>query len=233
MIILDDVTIGGGLNPNSRQILTRARLVLPSDRRIALLGPSVSDKQIFLKVLAGAVMPTAGQVIRRANVSFPVGQLPGFSRQLTVRVNIAHVARLYGADIKRTLQVVEASLKLGSILDRPYERMPKRFRQPLAQVVAFAIPFDVYLLTNHRLSVPKESDDHSDMASECYALFAARARTAGMIIPTNNKAFIRRHCDMAVSLDAGRLEIVDLASLLAARGPPQPRRAPRIAKKRR
>jgi len=232
MIILDDLTIGSGLNPNSQPILTRARVVLPSDRRIALLGPSVADKQTFIKVLAGAIMPTGGHVIRKSKVSFPVGHLPGFSRQLTVRVNIAHVARLYGADVSRTLQIVDSSLKLGSILDRPYERLPKRFRQPLAQVVAFAIPFDVYLLTNHHVTVPVGTEGEGSLASECYAMFAARARTSGMIIPTNNKAFIRQHCDMAVSLDAGRLEIVDPTTLLAARAPRQRQEVRRIAKRR-
>jgi capsular polysaccharide transport system ATP-binding protein len=74
MIILDDVTIGGGLYEDSPQILARSSIILPSDRRIALLGPSEAAKQTLIKVLAGAAMPTGGHIIRRAEVSFPVGQ---------------------------------------------------------------------------------------------------------------------------------------------------------------
>jgi capsular polysaccharide transport system ATP-binding protein len=205
MIILDQVTAVIG----SKNILSSVSIQIPSDRRIAVLGGVSRERQLVIELLAGSTMPSAGRVIRKAEVSFPVGYLPGFSRDLTVRLNVAHVARLYGADVRRTINIVERTLDAGPAFDKPYQQLGNDLKKPLAQIVAFALPFDLYTLLDDKLrAAAKERPGNShrqDRSAACFALFQERCRTSGMIIPTEDENFAQEHCDMALVLKEGRL----------------------------
>jgi capsular polysaccharide transport system ATP-binding protein len=209
MIILHEVT----KLVASRPVLSSASIKIPSDRRIALVGGSDREKDILIGILAGGVMPSSGRVERRAEVSFPVGSLPGFSKEFSVRVNVAHVARLYGANVRQTVDIVETAFNSGAAFDKRYEQLSRDLRKPLAQIVAFALPFDVYALTDDRFQPPAAKPQRhqrgGDHSAACFALFKARLRTSGMIIPTNDTEFIREYCDAAMLLDRGRLRLFD------------------------
>jgi capsular polysaccharide transport system ATP-binding protein len=206
MIILDDVTSAG----RGGAALEAVNIAFPSDRRIALLGPSDQEKQLLIEVLAGVLLPTKGRIVRNARLSFPVGQLPGFNKDLTLRVNIAHVARLYGADVRGTLDIVEDAFGRAEFFDRPYANLPRERRQSLFEVVAFA-PFDTYLLTDQRQhpAIVNRAGNNRENTPVFEALFAHRLRTAGFIVPTNDLGFAREHCDIAIHLGQGRLELVE------------------------
>ena len=151
MIILHQLTKTEGSFFKRRHILSSATLEIPTDRRIALVTQADGDRKTFIELLAGLARPTSGTITRLAEVSFPVGQLPGFSRDHTVRLNVAHAARLYGAEVAHTIDVVEQVMNMGRSFDRPYAAMPGKLRRPLAEAVAFALPFDLYLLTDDAL----------------------------------------------------------------------------------
>lgn len=200
MIIFDRVDKVLGSGARRRDILADVSLRIPSNRRIAVLGPSVKDKRVFMKLLAGIEFPNSGTIVRNARVSFPVGKVGGFSRDLSVRGNVAHVARLYGANVDEVVEFVRKVLRLGPAYDRPYSEMPARKRQEFSQVLAYSIPFDVYLLGEDVVGMGKRRE-----TSEVFALFEARARTSGMIVATNNASFITEFCELALVIHDGRV----------------------------
>jgi capsular polysaccharide transport system ATP-binding protein len=202
MIILEGVTKIVGTGPEQRQVLVGARARIPSNRRIAVLGPSQDDKGIFIDLLAGLVLPTAGRIIRSARVSFPVGHVGGFARELSVRLNVAHVARLYGADVEPVVDFVAQVAKLGAAFNRPYGDLPNPARKDLSEILAFSIPFDVYLLND---AVVRSTRGRFNR--EARALFEARAKTSGMIITSQNISFVREFCEMGLVLSEGRLHL--------------------------
>jgi capsular polysaccharide transport system ATP-binding protein len=197
MIILEGVTQVAG----KRGVLTAARARLPSDHRIAVLG-SPEDKKIFLDLLGGVVLPTAGRIIRRARVGFPPGHVGGFTAALSVRVNVAHVARLYGADVDTIVDFVAKACGLGHRFNKSFGQLSSIEKRHLSEILAFSIPFDVYLLSDDL--VWSGSKYYSKDAS---ALFEARAKTSGMIIASNNPAFAREFCDMGLVLREGRIKL--------------------------
>ncbi len=208
MIILDQLTKTAGPFFKRRHILSSVTMQIPTDRRIALISPADGDKKTFVELLAGLAKPTSGTITRRAEVSFPVGQLPGFSREHSVRLNVAHAARLYGAEVAPTVDVVEQVMDMGKSFDRSYGTMPVKLRRTLAQAVAFALPFDLYLLTDDSLGRPGEkAQRRRRRAVSAQVLFEARAKTSGMIIPTQNVEYAREICDMALVLQNGTLEL--------------------------
>ncbi len=210
MIILDQVTKTVGPFFKRRQILSSVTIRIPTDQRIALVSEADGDKKAFVELLAGLAKPTSGTITRLAEVSFPVGQLPGFSREHTVRLNVAHAARLYGAEVAHTISLVEQVMDIGRAFDRPYADMPNKLRQSLAQAVALALPFDVYLLADDSLARSLATrEKRRRNAIPAQLLFEARAKTSGMIIPTQNVEYARNLCDMAMVLQNGTLELFE------------------------
>jgi len=230
MIILDQLTKTAGPFFKRRHVLSSVTLQIPTNRRIALISQAEGDKKTFVDLLAGLAKPTSGTITRLAEVSFPVGQLPGFAREHSVRLNVAHAARLYGAEVAPTVAIVEQVMNMGKSFDRPYGTMPVKLRRGLAQAVAFALPFDLYLLTDDVLGGSGEkAQRRRRRAVFAQPLFEARAKTSGMIIPTRDVEYAREICDMALVLQDGTLELFkDVDEAFSAM--PQ-RRGPRLGQR--
>ena len=146
MIIFEGVTKFAGAGEKKRKLLTAVQAMLPSDRRIAIFAGNDQDKKLFIDLLAGVVLPSAGRIVRNAQVSFPPGYLGGFTRELSVRQNVAHVARMYGADIETVVNFVSQISGLGKDFNKLYGDLPNTKKRYLSDILAFSIPFDVYLL---------------------------------------------------------------------------------------
>lgn len=208
MIIFDQVTMtvtthARTAHARTRAVLSSVNLVIPSDRRIALLGPSILDNRLFLNLLGGIILPRAGRIVRKAKVSFPVGHLGGFAAKLPVRSNVAHLARVYGADVATMVEFVERVAGLGPSFNKPFMLLSSSMKRHLGRIVGYAIPFDLYVLTEEIVRGKNKDRDIS------YDLFQARSRTAGMIIPTDSAQFAREHCEMALVLYGGQLILFD------------------------
>lgn len=208
MIILDRLTKSVGPFFKRRHVLSSITIQIPTDRRIALISQTEGDRKVFVELLAGLAKPTSGTISRLAEVSFPVGQLPGFTREHSVRLNVAHVARLYGADVAHTVDIVQQVTDMGKSFDRPYADLPAQLRRALAEAVAFALPFDLYLLADDALGRSGEKGRRRrGHAVSPRLLFEARAKTSGMIIPTRDVEYAREVCDLALVLQNGTLEL--------------------------
>jgi capsular polysaccharide transport system ATP-binding protein len=217
MIILNRVTKTRKVNGKARDVLSLVDINIPSDRRIALFSPSIEDSNSLINLLAGIETPTSGHIRRTANVSFPVGHTGGLEGELTLRHNILHVSRLYGADPLSVIDFMKVITGLTGMLDVRLRDLPHNFRRRFAHNLAYSIPFDVYLLKAEPTRVPA---DHRGIA---LALFEARTRASGAIIATCNPAFANQYCDMALSLIEGKLVLFrDVEQALSAsltRGP--------------
>ncbi len=208
MIILDNVTMTvprlvGSSKMTTQTVLSEASVVIPTDRRIALLGPSNENKKNFINLLGGLGLPRSGHIFRKANVSFPVGHLGGFVSELPVRINIEHIARLYNLDVHTIVEFVRNTAQIGRAFDEPFAALPAASRKQIGYIIAFAIPFDTYVLINQIPPGRKARD------SVPFQLFEERAKTAGMIIPTQSPNFALRNCEMALVLRFGKLRLFD------------------------
>lgn len=183
-----------------RQVLEPTSLSIPVTRRIAFLGPSNPDKLVIINLLAGISVPSTGHVFRSARVSYPVGFTGGFDGKLSVRSNVEHTARLYGADIPAIIEFVRQATDLGRAFDRPLNQLDPQAKQALAWVVTYSIPFDIYL---HAAEIRQKANPL------LRSLFETRARACGFIAPTRDLQFIRTYCDMALVLHDRRLSLYD------------------------
>jgi capsular polysaccharide transport system ATP-binding protein len=203
MIALRGVSKVVTIGKRKQVILGPTDLDIPSDRHIALLGPSEQEKRVLVDLLTGVALPTRGVVRRDVKVSFPVGYSGAFTAEISVRQNVEFAARLHGADVETVCDFVRQMSGLGAQYDKPLLELAPEHRVTLAQILTYAIPFDVYVHYGDLNRGPKK------FRPVMQSLYRGRAREAGTIMPTRNFAVAREYCDMAMILHQGRLFLLD------------------------
>jgi capsular polysaccharide transport system ATP-binding protein len=202
MITLDNVTKivrRGG----RAKILDAVNVTLPADRRIAVLGHDEIAKSTLIRMLAGISLPTKGRVIRRAKLSFPVGYVGGLTAELSVRQNVVHVAKVYRANIKEVVEFVKEVTRFGEEFNKPYQSLTPLMRADLGTALAYAIPFDVYLLDG---AIAK---GRPALREQYNAIFEERIKSSSVIFSTRDVRAARKYCDMGAVLHRGSLSLYD------------------------
>jgi len=196
MIVLEQVTKLGEGGANA--VLAGVSATIPTDRRIAVFGVDDFAKTVFIQLLAGLTPPTHGRIRRHARVSFPVGHFSPMGHKLTLRQNVAHVARLHDANVAEVVRFVESVAQLGRYFDRPLERLPMHLRMPFATILTYAVPFDVYLADG----VLARGDRRFQALA--MSVFEERVRTSGLVLTTNDIRTARKYCDVGAILHRGK-----------------------------
>ncbi len=112
--------VGAARRRGERMVLRDLTFDLPAGGTLALLGPNGAGKSTLLRVLAGLMRPSAGtcEVLgsslpkQRASLRGRVGYLahePMLYRDLTVRENLVHRARLLRAPLARVDALLTAT----------------------------------------------------------------------------------------------------------------------------
>lgn len=128
-----------------RAVLEDVDLDIPTDRRVALLGPRQTGKSLILQMLAGLDAPDGGLIERTATVSPVANARKLFHARLPVIETLRFLARIYAVPEAKLAQAVEQSIG-GSHLSRPYAALAGPQRQALEAAVVLCLPFDCYLL---------------------------------------------------------------------------------------
>jgi capsular polysaccharide transport system ATP-binding protein len=203
MIVFERVTQFSGNPANPRIVLSDASFAIPADRRIALLGISEEDKKVVIDLLAGILTPHVGHITRHAKVSFPAGDTRAFAGELSVRSNVMHVARLYGVDAQEVADFVKNVVNMGASFDAPFAALPVTVRRQISQVLAYCLPFDVYILYE-----PIRAGSLG-LAEVIKALFETRVRSCGIIVPMRDLQAARQFCDMGLLLHGRQAFLFD------------------------
>ena len=128
MIALDGVSKTYRTRQGGRQIvLDDVSATFPDGCNVGILGANGAGKSTLIRLLAGSQLPDRGQIRREGRVSFPLGYGGTFHGTLSGRENIAFVARVYGADLRRTLDYVADFAEIGDYL-RYYGANPYGFK---------------------------------------------------------------------------------------------------------
>jgi capsular polysaccharide transport system ATP-binding protein len=200
MIVFDQVShftkgsVGGG-----RAVLSSADLTIPESRRVALMGEPFEHTRTVIDLAAGSIAPGLGRVMRTSRVSFPAGETRMFISEISVRDNVKHIARLYAADHRVVVRFVQDAMDIGPDFDKPYGSLSRDLRKSFSHIVAYSIPFQVYVL------IETLKSGKGGLIEVARQLLKARTETSGLIAPTRDMAFAAEFCDSAVVLRHNRL----------------------------
>jgi capsular polysaccharide transport system ATP-binding protein len=177
--------------------------------RLAVLGRNGQGKSTLIKILGGAMSPTAGTVRWRMSASWPIGFGGGFQGSLSGLDNIRFLSRLYDRNYKELLDRVDTFAELGAKLSLPVKHYSSGMRARLAFGLSLAIEFDCYLVDelvavgDARFS--KKCDDE---------LFSRRADRA-FIMASHDISLVKRVCDRALIIENGQAKMfTDVAEAL-------------------
>ena len=202
-IRLEGVTKVFATDAGRKIVADRIDAVFPAGRAVALMGRNGAGKSSLLRVIAGGMRPTAGRVVARGRVSWPVGLAQAFHGDLTGRQNVRFVARIYGRSSDELEAFVEGFAGLGPDLSEPVRTYSSGMRARLGFALSMGIPFDSYLVDE----VASVGD--LSFRQVCAATIRDRLGRAGAIVVSHNAEFLSRVCDCAAVLEQGRLTWFD------------------------
>jgi capsular polysaccharide transport system ATP-binding protein len=208
MITIQRMTKSYSMRGQHLTVFSDVSIEIPTDRPVAILGAEASGKSALIRMLSGLEGPTLGAIDRYAAVSFPVGSVHALRPHLSGRQNAQHVARLYGSDPDEVAAFVAGVTEMGGHFDEPIRRLPTGLRGALAWAIAYAIPFDTYLIDE---SIGFGS---TQFRTRCEEMLQARAEHAGFILATGRVQKAWQLCDCAVVIAERKLHWFD--DMLAA-----------------
>ena len=179
---------------------------------VALIGPNGAGKSTLLSLLAGLLVPDAGDASilgvpstapggrARASLGFLAGDTALYAR-LTAREVLVFFARLWGVDdVDGRVRAVADELRLGAFLDRRVDALSSGQKQRVNLARA--------LLHDPKVLVLDEPTTALDVASQRFVLAAvekARAGGRAVLFSSHLMGEVERLADRVVLLEGGRV----------------------------
>lgn len=187
--------------PNGRTVLSGLSFDVPISGRLALLGRNGQGKSTLIKILGGALPPTAGLIDWRVRSSWPIGFGGGFQGSLSGIDNIRFISRVYNKDYSEVLESVDGFAELGSKLNLPVKHYSSGMRARLAFGLSLAIEFDCYLI-DELVAV-----GDSRFQRKCQVELFERRKQRAFIMASHDMNMISSLCDRALVIEGGRAKI--------------------------
>lgn len=199
MIRLDHTTKKFKLRNDIRYIVKDVSFTIPRGDSIGLLGRNGAGKSTLLRLIAGTIKPTSGRIIRRANVSFPLGFQGSFNGSLTGEQNVRFVARIYGHDTDDLVDYVQEFSELGKSYYMPVKTYSSGMKARLAFGVSMGIDFDYYLVDE----ITAVGD--SNFKKKCRQVFEEKLQNSDIIMVSHSTSALKDYCTTGVVLEDGAL----------------------------
>ncbi|MGH1576155.1 ABC transporter ATP-binding protein [Planktotalea sp.] len=198
------------LNGKTKVIAKDVSLTIPSKACVGLLGRNGTGKSTLMRMIAGTLAPSKGQIIHSGSVSWPVGFAGSFHPELSGAQNTRFIARIYGCDTEELVDFVDDFSELGIHFHQPFRTYSSGMRSRLAFGVSMGVRFDTYLIDE----VTSVGD--ASFQSRSRDLLTHRTRNAGAIVVSHAMGMIRQLCTSGAVLENGELTyFTDLEEAIA------------------
>ena len=170
---------------------------------VGIIGRNGSGKSTALKLIAGVMAPSEGDIFVRGRVSPLIELGAGFHPDLTGRENVFLNASILGMstqEIKGEFQAIVDYAELWDFIDTPVKRYSSGMYMRLGFAVAIHSSPEI-LLIDEVLSV---GDAH--FQEKCMAkMHEFQARGTTIVFVSHGLDAVKRFCDRVILLDGGRL----------------------------
>jgi ABC-type polysaccharide/polyol phosphate transport system ATPase subunit len=170
---------------------------------LAVIGPNGAGKSTLLQVLAGIIMPSAGVVDVRGQISSLLTLGAGFDQELTGRENIRLAGAFLGIEGRdmaaRTPGIIEFA-DLGPFIDAPIKTYSSGMRARLGFAIATSVDPDVLLLdevlaTGDAVFRAKSKARVEELIKEAKAV----------VLVTHDMSWVTEFCNRAILLEKGHI----------------------------
>lgn len=192
-------------------------LTVEAGQSVALIGHNGSGKSTFLRMVAGLLEPTGGEI---AIAGWAVGEIPARATtsflpddpvlydDLSVREHVEYVSRLHGGGgFDAYAEELAGRFKLSDRLDDLPARFSRGLRQKTSLLLGIARPFSLLLIDE-----PFVGLDAPGKATLLDVLSEVHAEGAAVVVATHDPEFVER-VDRSVALRDGELVFDGQASV--------------------
>lgn len=176
-------------------------------QRIGILGANGSGKSTLIRILAGVLQPTSGEVRRGLSLSWPLALGGGFEGELTGYDNIRFLSRLYGLPFRETFDYVADFSELGRHIYMPVRYYSDGMRMRLAFALSLSMNFECYLIDEVILVGDRR------FQLKCHDELFGKRSACGMIMAVHDAGTIKEYCQSALILKGGRGRVLSDLSL--------------------
>jgi lipopolysaccharide transport system ATP-binding protein len=168
---------------------------------LGLVGPNGAGKSTVLKLIAGILQPTLGQVVTRGSVTALLDLGAGFHAEYTGRENIYLFGSFHGLGRRqvdaRFEEITEFS-ELGRFIDQPVKHYSSGMYVRLAFSAAIALEPEILLLDE----VLAVGDEH--FRNKCFTWISdLRDRQTTIVLVSHDLGKVSELCSRAVWIDGG------------------------------
>jgi capsular polysaccharide transport system ATP-binding protein len=203
LIHVDNVSMHYGTRLGRRTVLDGIDLRLNKGDNVGILGRNGAGKSTLVRVLAGAVQPTSGRIVRNMRVSWPLAFNGAFQAHMTGLDNLRFICRIYNVDYRPLVSFVEEFTELGIYLREPVEHYSSGMSTRLAFALSMAIEFDCFLIDE--ILVVGDMRFHE----RCHNELFVKRKDRSFILVSHDPGIIRSLCQRACVLHEGRLHHFD------------------------
>jgi capsular polysaccharide transport system ATP-binding protein len=203
MVRLENLCKTYFVNGSHTTVADNINAVFPNKTSVALLGRNGAGKSSLLRMIAGTMNPSSGQVKFTGTMSWSVGFAGSFHPDLTGSQNTRFVARIYGIDSDLLIDYVKKFSELKYHFYLPIRTYSSGMRARLAFGISMGIQFDTYLVDE----VTAVGD--AAFREKCVAVFKERMKGSGAIVVSHSMPVIRSMCTAGAVLEDGKLKYYD------------------------
>jgi ABC-type multidrug transport system ATPase subunit len=185
-------------------IFASTTAVLPTRRRLAVLGHPGSGRSTLLQLLARMEPPDGGRIITDTKFSMLLNQKQFLHAAMNGVENVEMLARLYAMPPKRLSELAVSLPGLGrGMWFQPIGEMQPKPRRSVEILVAGLLPYDCFLL---------DDIDRADPVVALSFMKLITARGAGLIFTTTKIRTARQFGDCAAVIANREVHVFDSLS---------------------
>jgi lipopolysaccharide transport system ATP-binding protein len=181
-------------------------LAVQKGETVGIVGRNGSGKSTLLQMIAGTLAPTSGSIRVDGRVAALLELGSGFSPEFTGRENVvtnATVMGLAASEIASRMEAIAAFADIGEFLDQPVKTYSSGMLLRLAFAVQAQISPEV-LIVDEALAV-----GDARFQAKCFdRLRQLKASGTSILLVTHSTEQIVTHCDRAVLLEAGGVQML-------------------------
>ena len=193
----------GHANVQEQWVLRDVSFSLPRGSCLGVIGSNGAGKSSLLKLVAGTLMPSVGEVTRAGRLTAILELGAGFHPEFTGRENLFFSGQLIGiseARIRELTPEIIAWSELGDAIDRPVKAYSSGMVVRLAFALVTAVPPKI-LIVDEALAV---GDQH--FQKKCIERIESFRRDGCSILFCSHSMYhVRQLCDQAIWLDRGEV----------------------------
>ena len=203
--------IGGGIgcqkNKVSISALKDISFTLESGDRLGLIGRNGGGKSTLLRILAGTLFPSSGDITVQGKIATLFTNAIGLHQEATGYENIFMMSKLLGVPCSTArVKAIEDFTELGSFLNLPLRTFSAGMRTRLGFAIATSIESDILLIDE---IIGAGDQGFQKKASQ---LIKEKIQDAGiLVIASHDSSVLSAYCNKALWIENGSIRKFGLA----------------------